>query len=88
MPDEEDAEFGGCAVGEETEGDDVGGEEKEERGEEREDCSAINYKGGRGWSCGSIHCYFYDLFDRNDNNVVEVRTVESGEAPCNFKRCA
>ncbi len=46
MPDEEDAEFGGCAAWEQTQGDDVGGEEEEERGEEGEDCGAVNYERG------------------------------------------
>ncbi len=56
MPDEQDAEFGGCAVGEETEGEDVGGEEEEEGGEEGKNCGAINNERGNGRNCGSVHC--------------------------------
>ena len=56
MPDEQDAEFGGCAVGEETEGEDVGGEEEEEGGEEGEDCGAIDDERGGGRNSGSVHC--------------------------------
>lgn len=56
MPDEEDAEFGGCAGGEETEGENVGGEEEEKGGEEGEDCGAIDYERGDGRSGGSVHC--------------------------------
>lgn len=55
VPDEEDAEFGGCAGGKEAEGEDVGGEEEQEGGEEREDRGAVDYENGDGRGCGSVH---------------------------------
>ena len=46
MPDEEDAEFGGCTGGEDTERESVGKDEENEDSEEGEDGDTIDY--GRG----------------------------------------
>jgi len=56
VPDEQDAEFGGCAVGKETEREDVGGEEEKEGGEEGKNCGAIDDERGGGRNSGSVHC--------------------------------
>jgi len=70
VPDEQDAEFGGCAGGEETEGEDVGGDEEEEGGKKGKDCGAINYERGDRRCCGSVHCC--DRLDLMDSTVLHV----------------
>lgn len=56
MPDEEDAEFGACASGEETVGEEVGGGEEKERREEGEDGGAVNDQGRRRHRRTNPHC--------------------------------